>query len=327
MAINLQNKLWAITSYFNPLHYERRVSNYHHFRRHLTVPLVTVELGFGGKSQLTSGDAEILIQLQGGSALWQKENLLNIALSHLPSYVSCVAWLDCDIRLLDSDWDTKALMALGEHKLVQLFSELYDLTANHDPLYVPTHDVPSGFSITNLMSNGKIGRQEFRPSNSLEVRRAAFGLAWAASRDLMNQHKFYEAAVLGSGDRAMFCAAVGRFEDAVDTLHMNKAREIHYLRWAKPFFEQIGGQVTFLSGSLVHSWHGELENRHYASRHRNFNSFAFDPALDLRRDEQGIISWDPSRGDLETFALDYFRSRHEDGPAVDTEHGAAPGQL
>src|SRR5262245_19902909 len=69
------SNLWAITCYFNPIGYQRRLENYHTFRQNLAVPLVTVELAFNGAFQLHSGDADILVQLRGGDVLWQKERL------------------------------------------------------------------------------------------------------------------------------------------------------------------------------------------------------------------------------------------------------------
>lgn len=41
--------LWAITACFNPQGWARRRANYRVFRRHLGVPLLTVELGYGGR--------------------------------------------------------------------------------------------------------------------------------------------------------------------------------------------------------------------------------------------------------------------------------------
>ena len=35
-------ELWGISRYFNPVGYKRRLQNYHLFRRHLTIPLITV---------------------------------------------------------------------------------------------------------------------------------------------------------------------------------------------------------------------------------------------------------------------------------------------
>jgi hypothetical protein len=72
--------LWAITSYFNPMSYQRRRANYRLFRERLNVPLVTVELAYGRDFELSDGDADILVQLRARDILWQKERLLNLAL-------------------------------------------------------------------------------------------------------------------------------------------------------------------------------------------------------------------------------------------------------
>ena len=45
--------LWAITSYFNPMQYQRRRANYRLFRKYLRVPLVAVELSYGPDFELT----------------------------------------------------------------------------------------------------------------------------------------------------------------------------------------------------------------------------------------------------------------------------------
>lgn len=51
--------LWAMTSFFNPVKYQRRLENFRVFRKLLEALLVTVELAFGD-FQLTSDDACII---------------------------------------------------------------------------------------------------------------------------------------------------------------------------------------------------------------------------------------------------------------------------
>ena len=55
--------LWAITRYFNPVGYERRLLNYRTFRRRRTTPLVTVELSYRDDFDLPPDAADIPIQL------------------------------------------------------------------------------------------------------------------------------------------------------------------------------------------------------------------------------------------------------------------------
>ena len=113
--------MWSITSYYNPVRYKRRLANYRAFRENLAVPLVTVELSFDGRFELTEGDADILIQISGGAVLWQKERLLNVALKSVPSNVSNIAWLDCDVIFERSDWVDAANEQLNKYNVIQLF--------------------------------------------------------------------------------------------------------------------------------------------------------------------------------------------------------------
>src|SRR5262249_46941224 len=89
--------LWAISSYFNPAGFRRKLANYRLFRERLIVPLVTVELAYGPNFQLTEGDADVLVQIRGRDVMWQKERLLNLALQALPGECKNVVALDCDI--------------------------------------------------------------------------------------------------------------------------------------------------------------------------------------------------------------------------------------
>ena len=129
---------------------------------------------------------------------------------------------------------------------------------------------------------------------------------------------------MGSGDRALACAAVGRAEDAVVTLHLNEARTRHYLPWATRLTAAVGGRVGVLDGALFHLWHGELSFRGYAERHRAFADFQFDPARDLIYRPGRPLEWSPTRPDLEAFARKYFESRREDGAHTDATSITAP---
>jgi hypothetical protein len=62
-------KLWAITSYFNPVGYARRLQNYLAFRKHLAIPLVTVELAYRDDFDLPPDAGDILIRLRARTSL------------------------------------------------------------------------------------------------------------------------------------------------------------------------------------------------------------------------------------------------------------------
>jgi hypothetical protein len=302
--------MWAITSFYNPARYERRAVNYRTFRAGLAIPLVTVELSFDGRFELSESDADILVQIQGTAVLWQKERLLNVALAYVPKDETSVAWLDCDILLPQVDWPSAASSSLATCPVVQLFSDRVDLlpgisTCDRD-------DPPTGRGIISLLSSESLDPE------SDPMRLASFGLAWAGRRDFLERHSFYDAMIVGSGDRAMVCGMLGLQAMAVNTLALNASRAAHYLRWAEPVERDVSGNVECLSGRLYHLWHGESASRRYRRRHNDFARFDFDPAVDIRVSETGAWEWARSRPDLDEFLRGYFDSRAEDtvGPQL-----------
>src|SRR5579862_510563 len=121
------SRLWGVTSYFNPVGYRRRLQNYRVFRQRLNVPLVAVELAQRGPFELRLEDADVLVQLRGGDVMWQKERLLNIAISHLPKECEYVAWLDCDVVFHREDWGAAAVRELDRSSLCHLFRTVHHI--------------------------------------------------------------------------------------------------------------------------------------------------------------------------------------------------------
>lgn len=307
--------LWALTTYFNPIRYSSRLTNFRLFRRALAaVPLVTVELGYHRHFDLTADEADILIQVTGTDVLWQKERLLNLALRHVPRQVEYIAWLDCDVLLERSDWPLAALDVLRTRDLVQLFSDLHDLPQAAMP---PSPAEPSnvtGHSIAHLVSSGAITVADLDPSVTFpRSRYTAWGLAWAARRSVLERHGFYDALVVGSGDRAFACAAYGRHDNPIAITKMNARQRADYLHWAEPFHHDVRGNVGCVDGKLFHLWHGDFQHRRYRERHETFSTYAFDPTTDLVVNRSGAYEWADHRRDLAEFCRAYFMSRREDG--------------
>lgn len=146
------SKLWVVTSYYNPAGYKTRRLNYHRFRNQLNLPLVTAEMSFDGQSDLTASDAEILLTLEEGDILWQKERLLNLAIKALPAHCEAVAWIDCDV-LFDSDaWAEKALKLLDQYSLLHAFGQIYDVPPGNgaDLAKLQSEQTPTSSAIQKL---------------------------------------------------------------------------------------------------------------------------------------------------------------------------------
>jgi hypothetical protein len=304
-----RTRLWAITCYFNPARYRSRLANYRRFRKRLSVPLVCVELSFGDPFDLERCDAEVLVQLRGGDVLWQKERLLNVALQSVPADCDRVAWLDADVTFEREDWADGAHRLLERFPLAQLYQRVQDLGP------APSDDAPGeaigpvSLSMSQRVSAGAMTDEQLCAPGRL----GCSGLAWAARREVLESGGFYDACIVGSGDRAMALAAYGRFDLAVRYLHMSELRAAHYRAWARRFFDAVRGNVGCLAGGIRHFWHGDAANRGYVERHRELCEFDFDPTLDIAQSENGCWRWSSAKHDMHEFVRGYFQTRREDG--------------
>jgi hypothetical protein len=305
--------LWAITSYFNPAGFKRRLPNYRIFRENLGIPLVTAELSFDGSFELTDNDADILIQISGGAVLWQKERLLNIALRSVPAYVNNIAWIDCDVIFERSDWADEAIKQLKKSNVVQLLSHQVDLgPEDHHNNFNYRDRAPSGQGIISMASADRSGQARVLPTPGPNRRSFAWGLAWAARRKILEDHGLYDAMIVGGGTRAMVSAMYGEFDEIVAAFQLNRARQEHYLKWARSYHQAVQGRVGHVPGRLYHLWHGKLENRNYASRHQGLVDFSFEPS-DIAIGSNGAWQWVRANPDLEKYLANHFVSRAEDG--------------
>ncbi len=311
------HELWGITAYFNPLHYRRRVHNYHIFRRHLPIPLVAVELGYDGQFDLQPGDAEILLQYPGHDVMWQKERLLNLALEAVPAGVARVICLDSDIILERRDWPAQTCQLLDEFPLVQPFSHAHNLQRD------ATVNFPAAPAIATSAPALAFLLQEGVPASALcnapwpDLRKGSpciYGHALAFRRSLFERGGFYDSCIVGGGDRAMCFAGCDLLEPIAESMHFNARMREHFLRWAAPWAKQIQGRWGCVPGDLFHLWHGDLPDRKYRQRYREFAHFDFDPDRDVAKDEYGSWRWSSDKPALHAYLADYFVGRQEDGP-------------
>jgi hypothetical protein len=198
-----------------------------------------------------------------------------------------------------------------------------------------TAATPSARSLAYRMASRTVCTDDLRPPTGVRLRACSFGLAWVARRELLDAHGFYDRLIIGSGDRAMACAAFGRFEDAIHTTRLDIGRSRHYRRWAEPYFDAVQGRVGWLDGALFHLWHGDIRDRHYVERHEQLSKFDFDPERDIALDDNGAWRWSSDKIGLHEFVSAYFGDRREDGgpapPPAQAGHisrsaGSTPGK-
>jgi hypothetical protein len=306
--------MWALTTYFNPIRYRRRLSNYRIFRNSLHIPLVTVELSFDGQFELSNNDADVLIQLSGGAVLWQKERLLNIALKSVPSDVKNFAWLDCDILFDRKDWVEEAGRQLDErYNVIQLFSEAVYLNKEDTatPLingYNPYRTIPGLVAVYNNQNIILLDKLPVGADGGIIYNP---GLAWAAKKEIFAKHGFYDLAIVGAGDLYMASSIFGRMNSLIEFHAVNKARSANYLKWAKPFRRTVANKVGHIGGRVFHLWHGDIINRNYKNRFKILADF--NPENDVYIGDNGVWHWAKPNIALAEHLRAHFVNRREDG--------------
>lgn len=308
---------WAITAYYNPSRGVLRRRNYDVFRRRLEAPLLTVEWSADGHFEIAEGDADILVRVSGGGCLWQKEALLNVALSRVPAHCRFVAWLDCDVVFDRPGWSRTA-ERLAEHcDLVQLFESARDLPADAAASGglddFPAAEPPGGRD-SLLKAYAAVGRM-FTPADargSAPAPSGKVGMGYLARREFLEEVRFYDANVVGGGDLVLVAALLGRLDELFACRGFSAPHRAHVEHWASGLRSALGGRVPrvgWVPATVGHLWHGDKRMRRYTERYRILEENRFDPRTDLVREGSGLWNWRDPDGAIATEVARYLASR------------------
>ena len=318
-----RDALWVVSAYFNPAGYTTRLDNFHVFRRHLDAPLLVVEVAAAGRHQLRPTDADVVLSLTGEDHLWQKERLLNIGMSALPADARYVAWVDADVVLERPGWAEEAARHLERHGgLLQLFERAVHVSRDASRGSAFSRDTAGVAPVLTEPSIGaaaRLGQAEaaFDACLAPDRRRAngdiwSLGMAWAATRAVVERCGLYDGAIVGGGDVLLVAAAVARAE-ALERRVLTRHEIGHWRAWmARARAAQLFRHLDALPQQAFHLWHGDLRDRGYGRRLRLTADHDFDPAADLRRADNGTWRWTRPDSDLARAVAAYFASRRED---------------
>jgi hypothetical protein len=82
--------------------------------------------------------------------------------------------------------------------------------------------------------------------------------------------------------------------------------------WQARAEKYIKRDVGMMDGLLYHYWHGRKADRGYMTRPQILVKHQFNPALDLKRDWQGVWALTDRNIDLRDDIRAYFAARNED---------------
>lgn len=312
----MSDELFLINCYFNPAGFESLYRNFLRSTEALLlqgVPLISVEAAFDDEPfRLTEQPGQMLIQVRAPSRMWQKERLINIALSHLPPTCTKVAWIDGDLLFANPHWVRETNELLDHHEVVQLFDTILYLPQGATQFEgITVQEARSLFWLalehgTEALNRMRNGHESY----------AVPGGAFAARREVL-QFGLYDRFILGGGDCIFSYGVLG----ALDKVRMPTqavARDVRV--WELNF---SGVRETFsygcVPGSVYHLWHGERVHRSYSGRIDILNRYEYDPVEDVGVDSAGALEWRSAKPELHELVSQYFRGRLEDGTGTSTQ--------
>jgi len=251
-------------------------------------------------------DRVVHIPVRAYTAAWAKENLMNIAVQHMPQNSHKIAFLDSDIRYRKPGWATRINHALDLYQVVQPWSTALDLGPHDQVLQVFHSFAKQWHNNKPIVPQGS----KFWTSAYNEYPHPGYGIAF--QRNVLNDiGGLLEFSAMGSGDHTMWCALVGKWQQAVRKDASQDYKDV-VETWASRVTFHIGGKVGYTGDTIEHPWHGKKANRKYQDRWDLFISHGFEPSRDLKKNTHGVIEFAGKNKRLELDWLNYLRARDED---------------
>jgi hypothetical protein len=136
------------------------------------------------------------------------------------------------------------------------------------------------------------------------------GFGWAYRREALEAlGGLIDYSILGAADMLMAACLTGDISLS-DWLADSYKRWI--FEWKARADRYIRGDIGYVSGLLLHYWHGKKSQRGYKDRWKIFFDHKFDPELDLKRDCQGLWQLTDRNSALRDALRAYLKARNED---------------
>jgi hypothetical protein len=225
--------------------------------------------------------------------MWYKEHLINRAIQKLPKNWKYVAWIDADLTFLNRNWveDTKA--ELDKCDVVQIWQKCVNLGEKGD-----IAKLDSSFAYMNTLGQPWMKTHKYGFWHP--------GYAWACTRDAYTRMGgLVDFAILGSADHHMALALIGK----VDNSRPNNISDA-YKQKLLDYQERVTGmKLGYVEGTIVHHYHGDLQNRRYVERWDILTKHNYDPDHDIVINKK--LSFTERGKRFNILIYDYFLNRGE----------------
>lgn len=264
-----------ITCFFNPQHSEYRnivFNKYYNTIKHLNYRIIECIIG-DGKPQLLIDDP-FITRIYTENLLFHKETLLNILIKDLPSKYKYVFWIDADVIFTNKNWVKDAVKVLQKNNIVQLFEYAIHLNRDEEKISFNINNIKYYYKNKDKYKL-KIWRSFASNIKKDEINSEIYdihghvGFAWGARLDILKKILLYDKALIGGADHIMAHACIGQIpHKCIKDAYSDEIENIN--KWSNGFYYSMKGELGYVKGVLYHLWHGDLENREYYKRIKDF---------------------------------------------------------
>jgi hypothetical protein len=309
-----KEKLYVIVPYFNHTNAAINRTNLElclknlYFYQHVRVILVE---GIWNKESELPNVGDLVhnhLKFELTSPIWVKENLINLGIQSLKNW-EYACWLDKDIYFLNPNWDIDTINKLKEYDIIQPWSRVLFLNKNYEiDRNIKSNNPNSSISMFNncpdpnkekgFLSYGKVKELGY------ESRVGHPGHTWAANKKFYDKiGGLFDRCIVGGGDSFLLCIMDKEFD-----LPFLRLKEHYKSFYTKYVNLTRGTKVGCIEGTIVHYFHGDMENRNYFNRYKLLSD-KIDIENDIVYQENGTLKI--NNEEKEKAILDYFYSRKE----------------
>lgn len=283
----------VISCFMNPQNNPYRLLAFQKWYRsikHLNHRIIELLIG-DAKPQLPS--SQYISRLHSDSLLWHKEALLNKIVADLPSQFQYVFWVDADVLFTNQNWLVEGVEELQYKRIIQPFEYCIHLNRNE---LEPSFDVDAQRPLASDSTRrhpqmwrsfcANVADNSRRASSLNYDVHGHVGFAWGARREVLEECPLYDNALIGGADHIIAHAAAElpdrECHPCITKSFTENLDEVH--AWSKKFYRAVRGQVGYVKGDLYHIWHGDIKNREYLKRIRDYTP----AAKNLPKDPNGL---------------------------------------
>lgn len=302
------SKAVVVACFFNPQKSPYRLvafQKWYHSIKHLNHRIIECLIGEDAESQLP--ESPYIVQVHADTLLWHKETLFNRVVAELPEELRYVFLMDADVLLTNDNWLVEGVEALQTANVIQPFEYCIHL----EKMQVkPDFDVDAYRPLVNDVERRHKRMWRSFCANHVTTNLSGHtnydvhghvGFLWGFRREILDRVPIYDRALIGGADHILAHAAAGQIpHKCIEKSFTDNLDEI--LEWSRAFHVAVQGRLGYVQGDLYHIWHGDIADRQYLKRIKDFTG----ATKNIGKDKQGFYV---ASGKDANYMKRYYRQR------------------